>query len=164
MGEAGKGSGCYPGPETPARPRAEGLGTPGSLRAGWPLSPRPDFGQDRARKKQTRRRALGTRKAASCRSRLRGPVRVKVAPGPAPGPAPQHHQQQRSQSRPGTRSSMPAPEPADPPRTFPFGFSAPPPPGVWGRGGESGRAGSRGVRSCRLSLPKSLLPWAWEST
>lgn len=76
--------------------------------------------------------ALGTRKAAACRSRLRGPVGVKVAAGPARQPRPPPQQQQHnSQSCHSGRSSMPAPSPG-PPARFPFGSSAPPPPGVGG--------------------------------
>lgn len=123
-GQRKKFAGENPAQKPQTRHKTAGRGTSRSGISRVPLCPSPDSGKERARRRHTGRRAVGTRKAAACCSRLRGPVRAKAALRPAPRPSPQDQQQPSSQRGHRARSAMPQP----PARAgFPFDSSAPPP-------------------------------------
>lgn len=137
---------------------------PGDHQA-WRLSlvplaqPRPGTGRG-DQETDTGRRALGTRKAAACRSRLRGSVALKGARGSAPRPQ-QQTQQQSSQSRRSAHGSIPAPRSrrpaaAAPAARFLFRFLGSSPSRVCGAGAAEPGAGGwrvrRGFRSVALHV------------
>lgn len=109
----------------------------------------------------TGQHALGTRKAAACRSRLRGSVAEKAARGSAewlPQQQKQQKQQQSSQSLRSARSSIPAPGAQRPPAPagFLFRFLGSSPARVYGAG--AAEQGTRCWGLGRSSAPQGCVP------